>query len=187
MRPLLALLPLCVAAAAQPPAIKDFVRMRKFRENISARITTLVQDEEYAQKPREEKMLLTLEKGERTFEGKALTAEAVVETCLLKWADVQEATPTEAGKRVLTRLPEVMGKRYAGVLDVDKRDRYDASAKLIKALDSESLPVRNAAFDALKKIYRTSTGFMYEPTMTRKEREKPIKEWDRYVKRQKQK
>ena len=184
MRALAPVLLLALAAAAQPPVIPDFVRMKKFKDDIASRIAQLKADEEYASKPDQEKMLLAFEKGEKTFGKLRLTGVLVVETCLMKWADVQQADPTEAAKRVLAKLPLVLWERYGKVVDVPK-DRKDMSKDLLDALDSEFLHVRSAAFESLKKIYRTEVGFMYVPDMNKAERKGPIENWRKFVRKQK--
>jgi len=184
MRALAPVLLLALAAAAQPPVVPDFVRMRKFKDDVASRIAQLKADEEYASKPDQEKMLLAFEKGEKMFGKQPLTGVLVVKTCLMKWADVQQAEPTEAAKRVLAKLPLVLNDRYAKVVEVPK-DRKDISKDLLEALDSEFLHVRSAAFESLKKIYRTEVGFMYVADMNKKERQAAIENWRKFVRKQK--
>ncbi len=184
MRSSFALLLLALAAAAQPPVVPDFVRLRKFKDDIASRLVQLKNAEDFASKPMEEKMLLAFLDGQKEFGNEKLTGTLVVKTCLMKWADVQQAQPTEAGKRVLGKLPEVLYKRYTDVIDIPK-DRKDVAKDLLKALDSDFFHVRAAAFESLKKMYRTGSGFMYVPEMTKKERAEPIKAWTKFVNRQK--
>jgi hypothetical protein len=139
-------------------------------------------EEEYALKPREEKMLLAFGKGDKKFEGKNLDGEQVVAT-ILKWGDVLQDPPTEAGKRVLASLPNVLYDRYAKAIEIP-RDRKDVSLKLCDALDSDLIHVRESAFEALKKIYRTPSGFMYVVDMDKKARQDAIKSWRNYVRKQ---
>ncbi len=183
MRLLAPLLLLALAVAAQPPVVTDFVRMRKFKDNISSRILQLEAEEDFASKPREEKMLLAFAKGEKKFENEQLTGKLVVMTCLVKWADVQQPQPTEPGKRVLTLLPEVLFDKYGRAIEVP-RDRKDVSKFLLDALDSDFLHIRAAAFESLRKVYRTQSGYMYVPDMTKKQRAEPIKTWRKFVGKQ---
>lgn len=178
------LLLLALAAGAQPPFVKDFERIGKLKEDIQKTAQDLQEKEEFASKPREEKMLIAFMKGEKKFEGKDLTGKIVVTTCLSKWGDVQQAQPTEAGKRVLALLPEALLKRYAVAIDVPK-DRKEVAGLLLDELDSDYLNVRIAAFDSLKKIFRTQTGFLYEPSMNKKDRRDPITSWKNFLKKQK--
>lgn len=180
MRPFAPLLLLALAAAAQPPVVTDFVRMRKFKDNIASRIMQLKAEEDFASKPFEEKMLLAFEKGDN----KKFTGKLVVMTCFVNWADVQQAEPTEAGKRVLAKLPEALYKRYGEAIDIPK-DRKEMSKFLLDALDSDFLHIRAAALESLKKVYRTQSDMMYVPDMTKKERVDSIRAWRKFVARQK--
>jgi hypothetical protein len=184
MRPLASLLLLALVAAAQPPVVPDFVRMKAFRDEVLTRLAQLKADEEFASKPPEEKMLLAFLNGDKKFGNELLTGKLVVTTCLMKWADVQRAEPTEAGKRVLAKLPEVLSKRYGEAIDVPK-DRKDVSKFLLDALDSDFIHVRAAALESLMKMYRTGQAFMYVADMNKKARAEPIKTWRKFVGRQK--
>lgn len=180
---LLILLLLAVAAAAEPPAVKDFRRLKELRDDVAGRAQKFLDAEEYAKKPREEKMLIAFERGEKRFENKPLSGELVVQTCLMKWAEVQQAEPTEAGKRVLGKLAPVLFEKYGKAIEVPK-DRKDVGKLLCDALDSDFLQVRAAAFDALKLMYRTPSGFMYVETMDKKARREAIATWKKFVSKQ---
>jgi len=183
MRLLVPLLLLSIVVDAQPPAVQDFRRLRKLRDDIASQYASLKEQEEYALKPREEKMLIAFEKGEKKFEGKALDGPKVVDA-VLKWDQVLQAEPTEAGKRVLAELPNVLFKRYAQAIEVPK-DRKEVSLKLCDALDSDYIHVRASAFEALKRVYRTPSGFMYVVDMSKKDRKDAISSWKKYVNKQK--
>jgi hypothetical protein len=127
-------------------------------------------------------MLIAFAKGEK-FDNKKLDGEKVVEM-ILKWDEVNTDPPSEAGKRVLADLPTVLFERYAKAIEIP-RDRKDVAMKLCDALDSDSIHIRYAAFEALKKIYRTPSGFMYVVDMEKKARQDPIKSWKNYVRKQK--
>jgi hypothetical protein len=182
MRLVVPLLLLSLVADALPPDVKGFRRLKKLRDDIASAHATLKQQEEFALKPREEKMLIAFGKGEK-FEGKKLEGEKVVEM-ILKWDQVLSDPPAEAGKRVLAELPGVLFERYAKAIEIPK-DRRDVSLKLCDALDSDSIEVRRCAFEALKKIYRTPSGWMYVPEMDKKGRKDAISSWRNYVKKQK--
>jgi hypothetical protein len=183
MRLLGTLLLLAAAAGAQPPLVKDFVRLGKLRDDLQRAALDFQEKAEYASKPREEKMVIAFKNGEKKFEGKDLKGIDVVTACLAKWTDVQRDEPTEAGKRVLALLPEALRVRYVEAIDTPK-DRKQVSNVLLEELDSEYFYVRVCAIDALKKIYRTQTAFMYEPSMTKKERKDHIKSWANFLKKQ---
>jgi hypothetical protein len=182
MRLLLPVLLLSIVADAQPPAVRDFRRLRGLRDDIARQYASLKEQEEFALKPREEKMLIAFGKGEKKFEGKALEGPKVVEA-ILEWDQVLSDPPTEAGKRVLTELPNVLHDRY-NKIEIPK-DRRDVALKLCDALDSDAILVRLCAFEALKRIYRTPSGFLYVVDMDKKGRQDAIKSWRNHVKKQK--
>ena len=177
MRHLLAPLLLALIAHAEPPAA-DFSRLKGLRDDLRDRIAELQQQEEFNAKPREERMLIAFGRGDPKFEAKELGGKAVVKACLA-WADLCQARPTEAGRRVMELLPKVMRERYA--VAVNRKERRDVSSLLVEALDSEFLPVRQAVIDSLKAIYGVPGGFNYDPTLAAKGNSKAIKEWRRYV------
>ncbi|HEY7514601.1 MAG TPA: hypothetical protein VIC87_08990 [Vicinamibacteria bacterium] len=176
------LLLLAAPILAQPPRSPS-IRMRDLREKIAVRAAQAQEREEYEKKPREEKIFISFKKGEEKFETRlTLKAKTVVELCLVKWTDVQQAAPTPAAVRVLGEFPAVISQPFGG-LDVNKKERYEVADLLVELLDSEFLHVRVAAFESLKAIYRTQSGHFYEPTMTKKERAEPIKSWEKFVRK----
>lgn len=179
MRVRFALLALAAAAAAQPPAVPDFVRLKGFRDTLSSRMQQLAADEDFARKPDEEKMLISFDRGDKKLGKDDLTGVLVVRT-ILKWADVQNEKPTDAGKRALALLPDALGRRYAQVIDVPK-DRQAVAKLLLEGLDSEFTPVRAASIASIMRIYRKTDPMMYEPTMNKKERAEAIKKWQKFV------
>jgi len=183
MRVALPLLLIAGMVAAKPPESKDFVRMNVLIPELAKRAKQLAEAEEYAKKPREEKMLITFARGERVFEKKKLDGEFVAKT-ILDWAEVNQDPPTDAAKRCLELLPVALEQEYARVVEVDKRERYAASRVLVKALDSDYLHVRISAVAALKKVYRTENAFMYEPEMDKRDRKDAIRRWDSFIKKQ---
>lgn len=183
MRALAALLFLALAAAASPPAVPDFMRLKTFREKVLGRIQLLAVEEDFAKKPDEEKMLIAFGAGEKKFGSQELTGVLVVKTCL-KWADVQSETPTDAGKRALALLPDALGRRYAQVIEVPK-DRAAVAKLLLEGLDSDFTPVRAASIAAIMRIYRKTDAMMYEPGMAnKKDRAEAIKKWQKFVSKQ---
>ena len=86
MRATLALALLACAAAATPPAVPDYMRLRALREQVQSRVQLLLAEEDFARKPDEEKMLIAFQKGEKQLGKTVLTGEGVVKTCL-KWPD----------------------------------------------------------------------------------------------------
>jgi hypothetical protein len=184
MRAPLVLALVALGAAASPPVVPDFVRIRGLRDGVESRIRQLAAEEDYAKKPDEEKMLIAFDGG-KPFGKTAITGELVVRT-VLKWADVQKDPPTDAGKRVLALLPQVLGRRYgAGVIDIPK-DRYKVGKLLLEGLDSDYHLIRAASIDAIMKVYRKMDAQMYEATMaTKKERAEAIGKWLKTVNKMK--
>lgn len=179
MRVVVSLLLLVLTASADPPLVKDFRRIRDLKDDVQKAIVKRQEEEKEAAKPREEKMVLAFLAGAPKFEGKRISGRLVVTTCL-KWADVQQETPTEAGQRVLDLLPEVLRRRYAAGIEIPK-DRREVSNLLLDALDSDFLHVRRAAVESLKSMYKTAT---YDPAMSRMERAESIETWRKYVVKQ---
>jgi len=182
MRLPILLLPLLAAvAAARPPESKEYRRMNDLKDLIASRAAQLKAQAEFEAKPREEKILILFEKGQDKFEGKSLTGEYVVEMTLLKWAEAQQPIPSPAAQRVLKDLPDVLSRRYTATVEVDKKDRYDASRELLRAADSDSPRVRATAIEALRKIYRMMSGFGYRDNMDKRERRGILKLWERHI------
>lgn len=177
MRTAVAILLLALAAEALPPLSPGFVRLKELRRQIDARAEELLEQEAFDRKPREERMLLTFRKlGE--FEGKALAAREVVEACL-RWDAVDRPVPTEAGQRVLALLPLVLEERCGG--PKDQKERRQASIPLLKALDSDSRPIREAAIASLRRLYNPPRVDRYDPAQSAKDRAQAIRAWKRTV------
>lgn len=179
MRASLALLVLSAAAVAQPPAVPDFVRLKGFRDALAIRQQQLAAEEDFAKKPDEEKMVICYHRGDKKFGKDELTGPLVVRT-ILKWENVQNEKPSDAGKRALSLLPDALRQRYAAVIDVP-RDRASVAKLLLEGLDSEYTPIRTASIASIMAIYRTMDPKMYEPTMNKKERAEAIKKWQKHV------
>ncbi|HEX5138823.1 MAG TPA: hypothetical protein VFY93_17770 [Planctomycetota bacterium] len=178
MRRMAALLLLALPAVALPPLTPGFVRMKDLRRSIDARIAELQQEEAFKSKPREERMLLTYGKQEE-FEGRKIDARDVVEACFA-WGEANGNEPTEAAIRTLRLLPGTLFQRCGGP-NADRKERRQASIPLLKALDSDSAAVREAAIESLRKIYDAPRVDRYDPAQSAKERNSPIKAWKRAV------
>lgn len=176
MRLAAAILLLALAAEALPPLSPGFARLKEFRRQIDARATELVEQEAFDRKPREERMLLTFRK-QGEFEGKALAARDVVEACL-RWDAVDRPVPTEPGQRVLALLPLVLEERCG---PKEQKERRQASIPLLKALDSDSQPVREAAIASLRRLYNPPRVDRYDPGHSAKDRATAIRAWKRTV------
>jgi hypothetical protein len=177
VRRVAAILLLALPAAALPPLSPGFARLKELRRQIDVRTAELVEEEAFDRKPREERMLLTFRK-QGEFEGKALAAREVVEACL-RWDAVDRAVPTEAGQRVLALLPLVLEERCGGPKDV--KERRQASIPLLKALDSDAQPVREAAIASLRRLFNPPRVDRYDPAHSAKDRATAIRAWKRTV------
>ena len=184
MRNTLVLLLLVSFVWAKPPESKGFVRAVRLREKIADQRNKLAAAEEYARKPREEKILIAFDAGQARFEKKPIDGKTVVET-IFGWDQVATAEPSEAGQRCLEMIPVAFQRRFASRIEINKRQRYDASKLLVDALDSKYSHIREAAISSLKKIYRTEKAFMYEPEMDKKERRDPIRKWRSFIRKAK--
>ena len=184
MRVLTALSLLALVAAAGPPQSKHYARMNDLLLRLGSRHQALVQQEEFEKKPRVEKILISYGRGEKRFEKFSLTSENIVKL-VFEWDEVKKTPPGEEAERVLKKLVQVLTKRYARVIKVDKRARYKASVLLVKALTDPRLHVRQAAIDSLKGIYRLTHGHFYQADQEPKERKKKQKTWSDYIRREK--
>lgn len=187
MRVSIALLVVTAAVLAEPPKSEHFRRMYDLTIRFTERQEKLSAAEEFASKPRVEKILISFENGAKKFEKIKLTGEnagANVVKAVLAWDELDKDPPTETAERVLTKMGEVLEKRYARVVEVPKRERHKAALLLVTALMDERLHVRIGAFEALKKMYRTTAGYLYQPTASAKDRKEKQKVWKRQIDRE---
>jgi hypothetical protein len=183
MRTPLVLLLLVAALEAQPPRSEHFRRMHDLNLRFAERQEKLAAAEEFAQKPRVEKILLSFEAGAKKFEKMKLTGESVVKA-ILDWEELDKVPPTEDVQRVLDKMGDVLEKKYARVVEIPRRERHKAALPLVAALMDERLHVRIGAFEALKKMYRTTAGYLYQPTASAKDRKEKQKIWKRQIERE---
>lgn len=183
MRVSLVLLMLVAALKAEPPKSEHFRRMHDLNLRVAERQEKLTAAEEFAQKPRVEKILLSFESGAKKFDKMKLTGETVVKA-ILAWDELDKDPPTADAERVLAKLGDVLEKKYARVVEIPKRERHKAALPLVAALMDERLHVRMGAFEALKKMYRTTAGYLYQPTASAKDRKEKQKVWKRQIDRE---
>jgi hypothetical protein len=160
-----------------PPISTGFARLREFREALRGREAGLREQEEFARKPREEKMLLALRKREK-FEGKEITAKAAAAACF-EWADARRDVAPEATERTLALLPVVLGECWRR--SFDRKERRDVSSVLVKALEDDVLRIRRAAIASLRALYAQPRGDAYDPAAPEKIRDAAAKAWKRHV------
>jgi len=187
MRVSIVLLLLVAASNAEPPKSEHFRRMYDLTNRFAVRLEKLSEAEAFAQKPRVEKILISFESGAKKFEKIKLTGEnggANVVKAVLGWDELDKDPPTEDAVRVLTKMGEVLEKKYARVVEIPKRERHKAALLLVTALMDERLHVREGAFEALKKMYRTTAGYLYQPTASAKDRKEKQKIWKRQIDRE---
>ncbi|MHC4973120.1 MAG: hypothetical protein ACYTG3_12385 [Planctomycetota bacterium] len=187
MRVFIILLLIAAAVKAEPPKSEHFRRMEDLTIRFAERHEKLSAAEAFAQKPRVEKILISFENGAKKFEKLKLTGEnagANVVKAILAWDELDKEPPTEDAERVLAKMGEVLEKKYARVVEIPKRERHKAALLLVTALMDERLHVRSGAFEALKKMYRTTAGYLYQPTASAKDRKEKQKIWKRQIDRE---
>jgi len=175
------LLLLAREAGARPPSLPRFVRLDRLLAEYAERIEEVRRAEEFAAKPREEKLILFYRDGRPEFEGKKLTADYVVEELFEKWKAVQVESPRQEDVATLLLLPDALKTRFqAAVLGAAvKQDRWRASKTLVDALMSDHLHMRLAAIKSLEAIY-TAT-FLYNPNDSRSDRSAKQRKWREHV------
>jgi hypothetical protein len=187
MRWSIGLLLVAAAVRAEPPKSENFRRMHDLTIRFAERQEKLSEAEAFAQKPRVEKILISFENGAKKFEKLKLTGEnagANVVKAVLAWEELDKEPPTEDAERVLAKMGDVLEKKYARVVEIPKRERHKAALLLVAALMDERLHVRTGAFEALKKMYRTTAGYLYQPTASVKDRKEKQKIWKRQIERE---
>jgi len=183
MRVSIVLLLIVAVLEAEPPKSEHFRRMYDLNLRFAERQEKLIAAEEFAQKPRVEKILLSFESGAKKFDKMKLTGETVVKA-ILAWDELDKDPPSEDATRVLAKMGEVLEKKYARVVEIPKRERHKAALPLVAALMDERLHVREGAFEALKKMYRTTAGYLYQPTASAKDRKEKQKIWKKQIDRE---
>jgi len=172
---------LVAPAIARPPVAPDFARMAELQIQLTDKLQTIRRKEEFARKPRVERMTLSFERGAAEFEGKKLTGERVAEELFEKWSELpkKEGDASPEVKRVLSLVPQAMKVRYANVVPIPKNNRYQASKVLVAALVHKNFHVRKAAIDALVAIYGRS--LLYKPDASPNQRKARQKKWKREI------
>jgi hypothetical protein len=126
---------------------------------LKERHAALKSREDFPKKPREERLVLLLERGETRFDGHPLTGQYVVRE-ILSWRALDRADPSREALRILALLPEALKERYASVDDHTlKERRYRASVPLVLALTAQHRHFRVAAIACLKALYGTRLGY----------------------------
>ncbi|MHC4959520.1 MAG: hypothetical protein ACYTGN_14230 [Planctomycetota bacterium] len=181
-RTLILLALVALPAAARPPTVTTILRMDELEVKLADLHDQLKAEEEFKNKPREERMILRFEQGAKTFEGKKLTGEMVCTAVLKDWKAVQKAlaelTPAEA--EILALLPGALGKRYKAP-PIPKKERFAASKVLVKLLTAKQDTIRKAAIDSLFAIYDKSLLYKHDlPPAARRERQS---KWSNEIKK----
>ena len=183
MRPLRFALICCLAvpAFARPPEVPEFARMADLKMRLVDRLQTLRAKEEFARKPRQERMVLSFQREIVEFDGKKLTGELVARELFEKWAKLpkKEGDADAEVKRILALVPQAMKVRYANVVPIPKNNRYQASKVLVAALLHKNFHVRKAAIDSLVAIYGRS--LLYKPDASSGQRKARQKKWKREI------
>ena len=180
---------LAVPALAKPPVVLDYHRMDELEKRLADLAERLRKKEEFARKPRPERMIILFDRMPLVpktfateFEGKKLNGETLVKEIFEKWPAIQRDKPSEDALRILALLAPAL-KRIYRVLPTPKAHRYPASKPLMKQLDSPHLHIRKAAIECLQAMY--SMNLFYRPKAPRAERRKRIREWKKRIEKMK--
>ena len=87
------------------------------------------------------------------------------------------------GGRREDRDPDSSARGGHGGIEVNKKERYDASKVLVDALTSEYLHIRRTAIECLKKIYRNE-GRFYRADAHKKDRADKQKKWRTFIRKE---
>jgi len=176
------LLGLAAPALARPPQSPPFMRMDDLGPRLADLYQQLRQAELFAQKTRQERMILRFQQGAAEFEHKKLTDRAFVEEILVKWQAVQK--PEERCEadhlRILALLSGALRARY-NVVPIPKSERYQASKVLVKGLKSKYDIIRKTAIQCLDAIYGRTLLYRHDasPGQRNERYRKWVKEIDR--------
>lgn len=182
--PLLLVASFALPAAAKPTSMPGFLRLDQLQEKMAEKLRSKREEEAFAAKPLQERWLLALRQGAKTFDGQKLLPENVVREIFEKWKDFQQKTPTEESLRIVSLLPETLSLVYLpsklGPEGWTKTQRHKTSKILIDQLDSPFLHVRSAAIDALEGVYGTRLFYQPAEDIPKRQREKWIDGWRDY-------
>lgn len=190
MRTGLMILLVASVVAARPPKARGFTREDNLHFRLAEKLQKLEAKEQFEAKPRIEKIIIlfqNLKPNDSPYFGKdkdriKLVGDVVATEVIEKWKDVQvpREKVSEENLRILNLLIPAMQARYGRGLDVDKKERYDASKVLVDALTSDYLHIRTVAIDCLKVIYRNQ-GRFYQPNAPKKDRIDKQKRWRKFI------
>ena len=190
MRVGLVILLVASVVAAKPPKAPGFTREDSLHFRLAEQLQKLEAKEQFEAKPRIEKIIVLFQNLKPTdpqFFGKdkdkiKLVGDVVATEVLEKWKDIQvpREKVSEENLRILALMIPAMQARFGRGLDVDKKERYDASKVLVDALTSDYLHIRWAAIECLKVIYRNE-GRFYRPEAPKKDRIDKQKKWRKFI------
>jgi hypothetical protein len=169
---------LAATAAAKPPRVQHFRHSDELKAALEKLHATLKRREDFPKKPREERLVLLLKRGETRFEGRPLTGQYVVQE-ILGWDALDRGDPSSESMRILALLPDALKERYAALDRTLKEHRYRASIPLVLALTADHRHFRVAATACLKALYGTRLG--YRPDLPSKTRKKSQRIWMKFI------
>ena len=175
---------LAVPVAAKPPAVEDFVRIDEFNRQLADKLQQLREAEEFEKKPFPEQLMIKWEKGAATFKHVRKINGPDVLDAIFDWDELAQEPVTDATKRIMKRLPEVLKYKYGDVVKMSstfRRDRYKVGKVLVDQLVKPPLHVRELAINCLEEIHKTRRQYVAEDP--KEKRIKRQKAWKAYIDR----
>jgi len=174
---------LAADAWAQPPVSAHYARKDELLARLTARAAELTRQEEFAARPRVERMVVLFGRGETRFDGEAMTGESVVRE-VLEAEEVQVDGPSEDARRVFAALSDALHERYGFIYASSKdqsQQRYRASRLLVDALTSPYPEVRRGAIACLERLYDRT--LEYDPDASESSRRARQRAWKQELRR----
>lgn len=170
---------------ARPRAMPDFTRYGTLVEQFAEVVSDAREREEFERKPREERLLILFARGAKEFEGKKLTPKWVAEQIFEEWKAVKADTVRPEDERVLAYCAQAFKEHFAHFgVNIPRdalRERWEASKVFVDALDSNYLPLRQAAFRVLVALYVVD--YDYDPMAQRSVRVASKRKWEAHIRR----
>ena len=174
---------LVLPVAAKPPFVEGFVRLDRFNQQLADKLQNLREAEEFEKKPFPEQLLIKWDKGAASFKKRKIVGPDVLKT-IFDWEELFQEPPTDATKRIIQQLPEVLKLKYGNIVKMGKtfrRERFLVGRVLIGQLVKPPLHVRELAITCLEEIHKTRR--QYVASDPKEKRVKRYKAWKAYIER----
>ena len=116
LRSIALLLLLSLPVAAKPPTVEAFVRLDRFNRQLLEKLQRLRDAEEFEKKPFPEQLLIRWDKGASSFKHVRKISGPDVLELIFKWEELAQEPSTDAAKRIMQKLPEVLKAKYGDVV-----------------------------------------------------------------------